>query len=136
MKEYKHSNFVLGKAEEFAVRIVGLYKYLQDKGERVMSKQVLRSGTSIGANLSEGHYAASKADFVNKYVIAQKEAAETLYWIRLLVRTGYLADDAATQSLIADCDEILRLLVASVKTATNKRQNTSAIPNSSFKLQT
>jgi len=120
MAKGRSTNFVLEKAEEFAVRIVALYKYLQNKGERVMSKQVLRAGTSIGANLSEGHYAASKADFINKYVIAQKEAAETLYWLRLLVRTEYLSDDANTKSLVADCDEILRLLVASIKTATKK----------------
>ena len=115
------SNLVLEKAEQFAVRIVALYKHLQKKGECVMSKQVLRSGTSIGANIAEGHYAVSKADFVSKYAIAQKEAAETLYWLRLLTRTRYLNDDAATQSLTADCDEILRILVSSIKTATNKR---------------
>jgi len=114
------SNFVLEKAEAFAVRIVGLYRDLQKCGEYVMSKQVLRSGTSIGANISEGHYAASKADFVNKYVIAQKEAAETLYWLRLLIRTDYLQQNEETLSLVSDCDEILRLLVASIKTATNK----------------
>ena len=114
------NNLVLEKAELFAVRIVALYKHLQKNGECVMSKQVLRSGTSIGANVAEGHYAASKADFVNKYAIAQKEAAETLYWIRLLLRTEYLHDDDATRTLVADCDEILRILVASIKTATNK----------------
>lgn len=108
---------ILEKAEAFALRIVRLYQHLQDKGERVMSKQVLRSGTSIGANITEGHYAASRADFINKYVIAEKEAAETRYWLNLLMRSGYLPDDSATQSLVSDCTELLRLLVSSIKTA-------------------
>ena len=110
-------NFLLEKAEVFALRIVRLYQHLQDKGERVMSKQVLRSGTSIGANVTEGHYGASMADFINKYSIAEKEAAETRYWLRLLIKSGYLEDTPATQSLVADCDELIRLLAASIKTA-------------------
>ena len=110
------SNLVLEKAEAFAVRIVRLYKHLLAKGETVMSKQVLRSGTSVGANITEGHYAASKADFVNKYVIAQREAAETLYWLRILLKTEYLEDCDATRTLLADCDEIVSLLVSSIKT--------------------
>ena len=96
---------------------MNLYRNLQAKHETVISKQVLRSGTSIGANITEGHYAASKVDFTNKYVIARKEAAETLYWLNLLVRSQYLTDDAQTRSLIDDCDEIVRLLVASIKTS-------------------
>ena len=115
--EGKVSYTILEKAEAFALRIVKLYQHLQDKGERVMSKQVLRSGTSIGANITEGHYAASRADFINKYVIAEKEAAETRYWLTLLVKSGYLHDDTATQSIIADCTSLLKLLVASIKTA-------------------
>ena len=115
--EGKVSYTILEKAEAFALRIVKLYQHLQDKGERVMSKQVLRSGTSIGANITEGHYAASRADFINKYVIAEKEAAETRYWLTLLVKSGYLPDDTATQSIIADCTSLLKLLVASIKTA-------------------
>lgn len=115
--EDRPSYLILEKAETFALRIVKLYQHLQDKGERVMSKQVLRSGTSIGANITEGHYAASRADFINKYVIAEKEAAETRYWLNLLMRSGYLASDSTTQSLINDCTELLRLLVASIKTA-------------------
>lgn len=110
------------KAEVFAIRIVKLYRYLQmEKNETVMSKQLLRSGTSIGANITEGHYAASKADFINKYFVAQKEAAETLYWIRLLLRTGYLDDDGATNSLIEECEELIRLLVSSTRTAQKKK---------------
>lgn len=115
------SNVVFNKAKTFALRIVRLYRHLQDKGENVMSKQVLRSGTSIGANIAEGHYAVSKADFVSKYAIALKEAAETIYWLELLVSSSTLPNDQNMQSLVADCDEILRILVASVKTAQGKR---------------
>jgi len=111
------SNLVKEKAEAFALRIVRLCQFLQSKGELVMSKQVLRSGTSIGANIAEGHYASSKADFVNKYAIAKKETAETLYWIDLLTKAEYLPDDENTQSLRSECDEILRLLVSSIRTA-------------------
>ena len=108
---------ILDKAEAFALRIVKLYQYLAEKGERVMSKQVLRSGTSIGANITEGHYGASRADFIDKYAIAEKEAAETRYWLNLLIKSGYLQDDETTLSLIADCAELIRLLAASIKTA-------------------
>jgi len=111
------TNLVKDKSEAFALRIVRVYKFLQSNGELVMSKQVLRSGTSIGANVAEGHYASSKADFINKYAIAKKEAAETLYWLDLLVKAEYLSDGEDVQSLKADCDEILRLLIASIKTA-------------------
>ena len=113
-------SFLLEKAEAFALRIVRLYQHLSEKGERVMSKQVLRSGTSVGANITEGHYGVSKADFINKYVIAEKEAGETLYWLRLLVKSGYLEDVPMTQSLLADCDELIRLLASSIKTARSK----------------
>jgi len=111
------NNIVKDKAEAFALRIVRLYQFLQAKQETVMSKQILRSGTSIGANITEGHYASSKADFINKYSIAQKEAAETLYWLNLLTRAEYFPDDDNTKSVVSDCDEILRLLIASIKTA-------------------
>ena len=115
--EVKISYPILEKAEAFALRIVKLYQYLYDKGERVMSKQILRSGTSIGANITEGHYGASKADFVNKYSIAEKEAAETRYWLNLLIKSGHLPETASTQSLLSDCTELIRLLAASIKTA-------------------
>ena len=108
---------LIEKAEAFALRIVRLYQHLSEKGERVMSKQVLRSGTSIGANITEGHYGASRADFINKYAIAEKEAAETRYWLNLLIKSGYLQEDAVTLSLVSDCTELIRLLAASIKTA-------------------
>ena len=79
------------KAMDFAIRIVNLYHFLNDKKqEKVMAKQILRSGTSIGANISEGIYAESTADFIHKHAIAQKECAETLYWLELLKRTQYI----------------------------------------------
>lgn len=125
----RSNNLILTKAEAFALRIITVYKDLQKRGEYVMSKQLLRSGTSIGANVTEGHYAASRADFTNKYVIAQKEAAETLYWLKLLCKSGYLPEDESMRSVVSDCDEILRMLVASIKTA---RANNSSLPRSSL----
>lgn len=95
-----------------------------------MSKQVLRSGTSIGANITEGHYAASRADFINKYVIAEKEAAETLYWLNLLLKSEYLPNDEVTQSIIADSDELLRMLVSSIKTARAKESKSTTLHSS------
>ena len=105
------------KSLKFAIRIVNLYKYLIDeKKEFVMSKQVLRSGTSIGANIAEAQYAQSKADFLTKMHISLKEASETIYWLKLLNRTNYL-DDNMFESLKTDCDELIRITVASIKTA-------------------
>jgi len=103
------------KSKAFALRIVKAYQYLQGKKELVMSKQLLRSGTSIGANIAEGQYAQSKADFMTKYTVALKEASETRYWLELLCEAKYLPDVKNTKTLMADCDELLRLLTSSVK---------------------
>ena len=101
----------------FAVRIVNLCRYLQDKQkEYVLSKQLLRCGTSIGANIAEAQQAQSKADFVNKVNIALKEAYETNYWLRLLHATKYLKEKEY-ESIIADCSEMERLLIAITKKA-------------------
>jgi len=108
------------KSQAFALRIVRLYKWLKEHGETVMSKQVLRSGTSIGANVAEAQYAQSLADFTTKLTIALKEASETKYWITLLVQSEYIANDETTRSLLDDCNELIRLLVASTKTALKK----------------
>lgn len=108
-------NLIVEKARSFALRIVRLYRRLQERNELVLSKQVLRAGTSIGANVSEGQYAQSKADFLSKYTIALKEAAETRYWLDLLAEAGYLSAEDSVDSLLADCDEILRLLTSSTK---------------------
>jgi len=113
------NNVVVDKSMEFAVRIVKLYKYLQsDKEETVMSKQLLRSGTSIGANVREGIYAQSRSDFVSKMSIALKESVETEYWLELLSKTGYLKEQEY-ESMTADCSELAKLLTAIVKNTKN-----------------
>ena len=108
------------KSKRFAVRIVNLYKYLSnEKKEFVLSKQILRSGTSIGANIAESDCAISEKDFLSKIYIALKECAETLYWLDLLAETAYLKKDAY-QSLYADCEEIRKMLSSTTKTMTSK----------------
>lgn len=100
---------------DFAIRIVKFYKFLRDeKNVYIISKQLLRSGTSIGANVSEGTYAQSRADFINKMNIALKEASETEYWITLLYRTGVI-DDKSYESLLNDVKQIIGTLVKIVK---------------------
>ena len=105
------------KSFQFAIRIVNLYRHLRlSKKEFVLSKQLLRSGTSIGANIAEAQQAQSRADFVSKMNIALKETAETDYWMRLLHATEYLSDQEF-QSMIVDCREIGKMLTAIVKSA-------------------
>ncbi len=105
------------KSYDFAIRIVKLCRYLtNEQKEFVLSKQVLRSGTSIGAMVREAEFGQSKADFINKLSIALKEANETEYWLSLLLDTD-LIEQKMYQSLKADIDTIISLLVASVKTA-------------------
>ena len=111
-------SILLTKSKAFALRIVRLYKYLRDHKESVIAKQMLRSGTSIGANIAESRYAQSKTDFASKLQIALKEAAETEYWLELL-RDGELVESSpAFTSLCADCTELIKLLTSSVKTST------------------
>ena len=103
----------------FALRIVKLCNHLQkNKREIVMSKQLLRCGTSIGANVAESKHAQSRADFISKLTIALKEAAETDYWLRLLYDAAYL-NNVEFQSIYADCKEIESILAAIVKTTKN-----------------
>jgi four helix bundle protein len=105
------------KSYAFALRIVKLYKYLAfELKEFVLSKQVLRSGTSIGANITEANRGQSKIDFVHKLAIALKEADETEYWLHLL-RDGDFITTAQAESLLADCLELQKMLTASIKTA-------------------
>ena len=104
------------KSMAFAMRIVRLYQFLtREKQEFVMSKQVLRSGTSIGANIAEAIYGSSRKDFVAKLQIAKKEAAETIYWLELLNGCDYIPDNLYT-SLHADCRELLLMLTSAIKT--------------------
>ena len=112
-----HQQAVQEKSFHFAVRIVNLCRYLRDgQKEYVLSKQLLRSGTGIGANVAEAQQAQSRPDFINKMNIALKEAYETNYWLRLLYATQYL-NIKEYESIIADCSELERLLVAIVKAA-------------------
>ncbi len=109
-------NAVLTKSKDFALRIIKLHRFLTvEKREDVLSKQILRSGTSIGANVKESTCAQSKADFYAKLYIAFKEAAETEYWLELLHESG-LIDDKAFQSIYSDCQELLKLLSSITKT--------------------
>ena len=110
------SNIIVDKSKKFAIRIVNLYKFLVDnKKEYVLSKQLLRSGTSIGANVCEAIRGQSKADFGTKMNIALKEASETEYWLELLFQTGYLTE-TQYESIMADCKEINKILTTIVKT--------------------
>ena len=109
-------NIILDKTMDFAVRIVNLYKYLSDeKKEYVISKQLLRSGTSIGANAHEAHNAQSAKDFLAKMYVAFKEASESEYWINLLIKTDYLSKEQGN-SILNDCIEIKKILTSIIKT--------------------
>ena len=110
-------SILLNKSKAFALRIVRLYKYLRDRKESVIAKQMLRSGTSIGANIAESRYAQSKSDFAAKLQIALKEAAETQYWLELLRDAELVKSDKDFTSLCDDCIELIKLLTSSVKTA-------------------
>lgn len=104
------------KSKRFAIRIVKLYRYLcEEKHEYVMSKQLLRCGTSVGANLAEAECAISKKDFLAKVYIALKECAETKYWLELLHETDYISSDQF-ESICTDCEEIRRMLSATTRT--------------------
>lgn len=110
----------LDKSKNFAIRIVRLYRYLcTEKKEFVLSKQLLRSGTSIGANLAEAIYGISDKDFLSKMYISLKECAETKYWLELLFKTDYLTEQQY-QSINEDCTELIKLLTSSAKTMSTK----------------
>ena len=111
-------NVIVVKSKNFALRIIKLYQYLTDtKKEFILSKQVLRSGTSIGANVKEGIRGQSKPDFYAKLSISLKEASETEYWLELLNESGYLeGHEKDFDSLYAECQEIIKILVSIIKT--------------------
>jgi four helix bundle protein len=112
-------NVIKEKSFEFAKEIVYLYKSLVDKKEFVLSKQLLRSGTSIGANVRKSEHAQSKADFIHKLSISLKEANETEYWLDLLFETNYLTDEEF-QNVKYKIIEILKLLTSILNTSKNK----------------
>jgi four helix bundle protein len=104
------------KSYQFALRIIKLYQFIiSEKKEFVLSKQILRSGTSIGANVEEASQAQSKSDFVHKLSIAQKESFETDYWLRLLRDSNYLTETQA-DSMLNDCRELQKIITSSIKT--------------------
>ena len=111
------NSILLDKSLKFAARIVKLQKYLlKEKHESTISKQIIRSATSIGANANEAIYGISKADFIAKLQISLKETAETEYWLRLLILSDYIAEDLG-KSLLDDCLEIKRILISTLNTA-------------------
>jgi len=116
----QNENSIKVKSKKFAVRIVKLYKHLCDeKREFVLSKQLLRSGTSIGANIAESECAISKKDFVCKIYIALKECVETIYWLELLFETGYLTEKEL-HSIRNDCEEMRKMMSSTTKTINSK----------------
>ena len=116
----KNNNAIVDKSKAFALRIIKMYKYLRDEQkEYVLSKQVLRSGTSIGANVKEATRGQSKPDFYSKLNIALKEAAETEYRLELLYESGYI-DDKCFKSIYPDCQDIIKILVSITKTQNNQ----------------
>lgn len=122
-------NIIQKKSFEFAIRVVNAYKYLQtEKKEFVLSKQFLRSGTSIGANVEEAIGGQSKKDFISKISIAYKEARETKYWVNLLKATRYLEEKEA-DSIINDVEELCKIL-SSILVSSKQSNSEFLIPNS------
>jgi len=118
----KNDNIIQEKSFAFAVRIVNLYKYLRyEKKEDVLSKQVLRSGTSIGANIEEGIGGQSDKDFISKLSIAYKEVRETIYWIKLLLKTDFLSPEQA-ESILQDAEELCKIIAKILITMKNKNK--------------
>ena len=111
------SNLIIDKSKAFAIRCIRLYQYLcENKKEYIMSKQLLKSGTSIGANIKESQYGQSKADFVARLSISLKEASEAEYWLELLYETDYITQ-SEFESIHTDCIELLKLLTSIIKSS-------------------
>ena len=112
-----HDNVLVDKSIDFAIRITNCYKYLrEEKKEYILSKQMFRSGTSIGANIHEAIQGKSKPDFISKLGISLSEASETSYWLKVLYRSEII-DKKIYDSMINDLDELIRILISSIKTA-------------------
>lgn len=114
--EFEKPNLIKNKSYQFALKIISFSRQMQNQKEYVLSKQLLRAATSIGANVEEASAAQSKKDFVAKMAISSKEARETHYWLRL-IRDSQLCMDIDVGSLVEDCEELIRMLTAIVKTA-------------------
>ena len=116
-------NTVKFKSYAFALRIIKAYKFLSaEQREFVLSKQLLRSGTAIGALIREAEHAESKADFIHKLSISLKEANETEYWLMLLHDSGYL-DDKSFNSIVSDCQELIKMLISIIKSSKDNIKN-------------
>ena len=123
MNEKNKNNMIQDESKAFAIRIINLYKYLREnKHELVLSKQLLRSGTSIGANISESVFGQSDMDFISKLSIALKESNETRYWLELLHETNYL-DDKQFISIYDDCEKIKATLINIINTTKKNRKS-------------
>jgi four helix bundle protein len=120
----KEDSIIAKKSYAFALEIIKTYKLLNEQREYILSKQVLRSGTSIGANVNESIAAVSKKDFVNKLGIALKEARETSYWLNLLKDSNYI-EESIFIILIKDCDELIKILNSIILTINQKYLNSS-----------
>ena len=117
----RKENIIEKKADNFSDRIVKLYQYLQkERGETIMSKQIMRSGTSVGANIAESRFAQSRPDFISKLNIALKEANETDYWLKKLLSGDYITPNQY-QSMHQDNEEIIKILVSIIKTCKNEK---------------
>ena len=109
--------FIYNKSLDFSIKITKLYSFLNDeKKEHIISKQILRSGTSIGANLAEAQYGISKKDFLSKIYISLKETAETMYWLEVLHRAGHLSQEQFN-SIFSDCEELKKIFMSITKTS-------------------
>ena len=116
-------SIMLDKAKDFAVEIINMCKAIKEKKrESVLTNQLMRSGTSIGANIHESKYAHGTADFISKMQIALKECYESEYWLKLLNRTGYLSDEQY-KIILNECGQIRRMLISSINTVKNKKDN-------------
>ena len=123
MNKKNKNNMIQDESKAFAIRIINLYKYLREnKHELVLSKQLLRSGTSIGANISESVFGQSDMDFISKLSIALKESNETRYWLELLHETNYL-DDKQFISIYDDCEKIKATLINIINTTKKNRKS-------------
>lgn len=116
----KDNNIIVDKSYKFALRIIKLFRYVsKNKNEYVLSKQVLRSGTSIGALIQEAMHAESNADFIHKLSISYKEANETYYWLRLL-KDSDIIDSKSSDSIMSDCKEIIKIQTSIINTSKSK----------------
>ena len=117
--DYKEGNLIKEKSFGFALMIIEAYKFLISKSEYVLSKQLLRAGTSIGANIEEAQASQSRKDFLSKMSVASKEARETLYWMKLLVQSNFLDDYQHTDKLVEEINSIINILTKIVKTVSS-----------------